>query len=362
MSPSATTALAASHARFLREARRVTNEYYRDVALARADSNAWRAKLYSAGQRLWPHLEWGSPAPAYALDALAKELEQRFDLVVNLGITGGVLDLHSGHRISKEDREVHQYQQSAHIRFAVLDGMISDGYQTWAWDGRAAHGGWASDVEIIQVRDGYAEGPLRAWHALTDPAIISRDAKALARDSIADIERARGKEIAYFPSVESRLRRDARLQLLDSLRRGGLAGRDLELSFVRTYGDDIDESSIFAHEGRHAIDKIAHIADSSAKNLEYRAKLSELAFAPLPKLALSGILGPNTGDDTPHGIADARLMRELLDWMRHHGFSDGAAALPLPLQIPTLTDAQLRAAARTLDPLAADSSSASPHS
>ena len=54
-------------------------------------------------------------------------------------------------------------------------------------------------------------------------------------------------------------------------------------------------------------------------------------------------------------------MGELLDWMRHHGFSDGAPALPMPLQIPTLTDAQLRDAARSLDPLAADSGSASPH-
>ncbi|MEO8880124.1 MAG: hypothetical protein ABI446_06965 [Gemmatimonadaceae bacterium] len=121
----------------------------------------------------------------------------------------------------------------------------------------------------------------------------------------------------------------------------------------------MDESSIFAHEGRHAIDKTLHIADSSAKNLEYQAKLSEIAFAPLPKLALAGILGANLGDDTPHGIANAKLLRGLLDWMRHHGFSEGAAELPLPLRIPTLTDSQLRSAARALDPMAAGSSDAS---
>ena len=64
------------------------------------------------------------------------------------------------------------------------------------------------------------------------------------------------------------------------------------------------------------------------------------------------MLGENTGDDTPHGIADARVMRELLDWMRHHGFADGAGELPLPLQIPRLTDEQLREVSRSLDPLA----------
>ena len=350
--PGAVTREIVAYARFLRDATRATNVYYRTVALGHADTKAWQAKLDSLGKRLWPRLAWSGSPPAYDLRALEVEAEKRFDLVANMGNTGDVVDLHAGHRISTESRDVVQYGKRGHLIFSVLDGMISDGYQTWAWDGRAAHGGWASATEIIQVRDGYAEGPLKAWHALTEPATIARDAKTLARDSASDIARARTTEIAYFPSVDERLRRDVRAGLLDSLRRSGLAGRDLELAFVRTYGDDVDESSIFVHEGRHAIDKILKIADSSAKNMEYQAKLSELAFAPLPKLALSIILGPNTGDDTPHGIADARIMREMLDWMRHHGFSEGAAELPLPLRIPKLTDEQIREVSRSLDPLA----------
>jgi hypothetical protein len=353
--PSAALREIAAYARFLRDATSATNVYYRHVALGHPDLNVYRAQLDSLGRRLWPRLLWNGSPPAYDLRALELDAEKRFDLVANMGNTGDVVDLHAGHRISTESRDVLQYGKRGHLVFSVLDGMISDGYQTWAWDGRAAHGGWASTTEIIQVRDGYAEGPLKAWHSVTDPVIVVREAKKLARDSVADIARARTAEIAYFPSVDERLRRDVRVGLLDSLRRSGLSGRALELAYVRTYGDDVDESSIFVHEGRHAIDKILKIADSSAKNLEYQAKLSELAFAPLPKLALAGILGANTGDETPHGIADARLMREMLAWMRHHGFSEGANELPLPLQIPRLTDAQIRAVGRSLDPLAADS-------
>ena len=358
-SPSAGFREIAAYARFLRDATHATNVYYRNVALGHPDLDVYRAHLDSLGRRLWPHLVWSGSPPAYDLRALELDAEKRFDLVANMGNTGDVVDLHAGHRISTESRDVVQYGKRGHLTFSVLDGMISDGYQTWAWDGRAAHGGWASATEIIQVRDGYAEGPLKAWHAVTDPVVLARDAKQLARDSMADIARARTAEIAYFPSVDERLRRDVRVGLLDSLRRSGLAGRDLELAFVRTYGDDVDESSIFVHEGRHAIDKILKIADSSAKNLEYQAKLSELAFAPLPKLALAGILGANTGDDTPHGIADAKLMREMLAWMRRHGFPEGANELPLPLQIPKLTNAQIRTVSRSLDPLASDSAAVS---
>jgi hypothetical protein len=90
-----------------------------------------------------------------------------------------------------------------------------------------------------------------------------------------------------------------------------------------------------------------------APELEYRAKLSQVAFAPLPRLAFDGIMSPNVGDDTPHGIANRWMLEGIERWMRRH-----AAELPIdpsaPLlpQLPRLSDASLRAAAAALDPLA----------
>ena len=59
------------------------------------------------------------------------------------------------------------------------------------------------------MRDAYANGPLRAWHSITDAAAIARDAKTLARDSTADAARAHGSDAGDFPSLEERLIRDA---------------------------------------------------------------------------------------------------------------------------------------------------------
>lgn len=342
-----------AYARFLRDARRITDSYYADVARAHADAAQWKSTLFAAGRRLWPKLDWRTPAPAYSPALLGSELDRRFGLVANLGTTAGTLDLHAGHRISDETRTVNQYGKTATVRFAVLDGMISDGYQTWAWDGSAAHGGWASSDVIIQVRQAYANGPLRAWHSITDSAAIARDAKTLARDSAVDAAHAHDDQVGDFPSLEERLLRDARLALLDSLRGSGLAGATLQGAFERIDGAYVDESSIFAHEGRHAIDRGLHLADSTAANLEYRAKLSEVAFAPSPRLALSGIVVAAEGDSTPHGIANAKLLRGLLDWMTQHAPALRNSGVPLALEIPLLTDDQLRAAVRSLDPLAA---------
>ncbi|MEO5797975.1 MAG: hypothetical protein ABIS00_00905 [Gemmatimonadales bacterium] len=342
-----------AYAHFLREARRITEVYYGDVARAQADTAQWQSSLVAAGRRLWPQLDWQGSVPSFSQERLTGELDRRFGLVVNVGRTAGTLDLHAGHRISDEARVVRQYGQTATVRFAVLDGMISDGYQSWAWDGIAQHGGWASSDVIIQVREAYANGPLRAWHTTTDSATGARIAQTIARDSAVDVARADSARVWDFPSLAERLIRDARLALLDSLRASGLTGVALQSRFEHSYGDEVDESSIFAHEGRHAIDRGLQLADSTPANLEYRAKLSEVAFAPSPRLALSGIVATGPGDVTPHGVANARLMRGLLDWMGQHAPTLRNRSLPLALEIPLLTDDQLREAVRSLDPLAA---------
>jgi hypothetical protein len=127
----------------------------------------------------------------------------------------------------------------------------------------------------------------------------------------------------------------------------------LEAAFEREYGRVYEESSIFAHEGRHAIDNSLGL-DLPAADLEFRAKLSEVAFAPRPRLALDAIISPNIGDASPHGQANARIMQGLVVW-----FGANASEIehfdpraPLLLQLPLLTDDQLRRAFASMDPFA----------
>jgi hypothetical protein len=342
-----------AYAGFLDTVTSRTDEYYRRTALGQNDTTAWLAGLDSAGRALWPALRWTGPVPEFSRDRLALELDRRFGAVVNIGETAGYQDLHMGHRVVDERRTVKQYGHAATVRFVALDGIVSNGFQSWAWDGRAEHGGWGDKALIVQIRTGYAESPLHTWRDLTDTARVRRAAERIAQDSAADLSLAREKPVAYFPGVAERLERDGRLQLLDSLRRRGLSGTRLETAFERAIGDAVVEFSIFAHEGRHAIDDGLGAGKMKAPELEYRAKLSQVAFAPLPRLAFDGIMSPNVGDDTPHGIANRWMLEGIEQWMRQH-----AAELPIdpsaPLlpQLPRLSDASLRAAAASLDPLA----------
>ena len=341
-----------AYAAFLDRVTRTTDEYYRKAALGPRDTTAWKAALDSAGRGLWPRLIRKTTAPKFTLDRLSTELDRRFGTLVNLGETAGYLDLHMGHRVVDDRRTVRQYGRSATVRFVALDGMVSNGFQSWAWDGRAEHGGWATKALIVQVRSGYAESPLRTWRDLADTALARRAAERIAADSAADLARARQTPVAYFPSVEERLERDGRQELLDSLRQTGLTGAALEGAFEREIGAAVVEFSIFAHEGRHAIDDGLGVPNDPALR-EYRAKLSQVAFAPRPRLAFDGIMSPNVGDDTPHGKANLRMLTGIEAWMREHAAELPVdPALPLLPQLPRLSDASLRAAGGSLDPLA----------
>jgi hypothetical protein len=92
-----------------------------------------------------------------------------------------------------------------------------------------------------------------------------------------------------------------------------------------------------------------------ASQSEFQAKLSEVAFAPDPKLAMTGgILTSNIGSDSAHGKANTRIMKGVVEWMAEHQAEIAGLDSKRPLlpQLDRLTDDQLRAVMRGMDPMA----------
>jgi len=352
---------------YIRDVRQATDLYYRDVARGKPDSEAWIKRLRTRATRLWKGLSWPSSPPPFdekvLEDSADSELGSRFGTAGGIGVTGDVRDLHLGHRVVDEKRVADQYGRRAEIRFMALDAIVSNGYETWMWDGQGAHGGWGSVGLVVQVRPAYAGGGPRRWEETTDP---ERRAKALAEtaaETERDRERAAKDAYSYLPGLAGRILDQGLLKILDEEKARGLSGGALRAAFVAATDRAVIESSIFAHEGRHAIDsQFEHIEDRATR--EYRAKLSEIAFAPAPRLAFGGILNDSIGNPTPHGQANLRLMQGLVGWMDAHraeiaGLDAGAPLLP---QLDRLTDEQLRAAARSLDPMATSAGDGGPKS
>ena len=350
VAPEGTDILA--YAKYCRRIAREANEYYRRTLVAGERPDALTRLAIRAERDLWPRLTWDGAPPRFYPAGADVELGRRFGALLQLGITGGYYDMHLGHVVGDERRTVTQYGKTVRVTFVALDGMVTNGLQSWAWDDNGGHGGWQRRDTIVQVRPIFVEHALSLWVS-ADPARRAAEIRNIAADSAADWTIARADSIGYLPGVASRLHRDGRDGLIDSLRRGGVPDSTLGREFVRVASRLIRESSIIAHEGRHAIDD-ALDPRLTPPDREFRAKLSEIAFAERPKIVMSAIVHPNIGDATPHGQANARVMLGLIRWMRAHGSEIRGfdARVPVLPQLPLLTDAQLRRAFRSMDPLA----------
>lgn len=322
-----------AYAAALQRIGQATSEYYRQIANGREEHKVLRE--------------------AIKREPLVRDLAKRFGTYVNIGKTGAHLDLHMGHTVVDRTMRIEQYGSVAGVRFVALDGIVSNGYSEWVHDGESGDGGWGTATEIYQVRPRYANGPLRDWALVSDDEARAEEEKKTAEETARDLEREKENPIRRFEGLTLRLQRQYRESVAADLREKGLDGPALRDAFLARVEEDHFTSSILRHEGRHAID------DASKKKypvweLEYRAKLSEIALAPSAREALGSVLKIEMGGESSHGKGTEHLARGLVKWMEAHraeiaGLDASRAMLP---QIDKLTDEQIRAAVRSLDPLA----------
>ena len=143
-------------------------------------------------------------------------------------------------------------------------------------------------------------------------------------------------------------------QVLKQVRRENQSAEELRLAFLEEIERAKQESSIFAHEGRHLIDRRSRVIPVAAWKKEFNAKLSEVAFAPHPRISLGSIFSSNIGDRSDaHGTANGKIMKGIVDWMNRHrleieGLDSDRPLLP---QFDKLSDEQIREVFQSMDPL-----------
>jgi hypothetical protein len=273
-------------------------------------------------------------------------LAEAFGIYGTVGETSGYPSLHAGHLVQDQRMQTEQYGRRGEVRFIVIDNMLANGYESWLWDGWAESGGWSSDGHVIvQVRSAYTGGPVNA---------LRRTRPGPARDRfIAETERQAGAErtalgrdgVAELPATGNRLTQ----QVYDRL--AARFGGDDD-AFIAEVWRATNQYSIEAHEGRHALDHANEPGLSDAQ-LEFRAKLSQIIFADYPRLGLGSVAGQPI-NNTPHGVGNRRVLEGYRAWMRAHrseiaGFD---ASQPTLSQLDRLSDEQIVAAARSMDPWA----------
>jgi hypothetical protein len=299
----------------------------------------------------WKQLHWRTPPKRFTMPRFTQELETRFGAVFRLEYPDF---LYFAHRIGERSVTVEQYGRKQVMRFIELDTVVCDGYFGWLSGAQGGgYGGWAeSPNRFFEVR---TDRGVNAWQQATDPDQLRLDHENLERFEREDTERAKKNPAGYFPGLALRVRLNSSEKLLQSLKAQGLHDAELRAAFIKQYDEAARASLWVAHEGRHVIDLSNPLRIWKIEDLEFRAKLSEIVFAPNPPLALGTGTILNDGIDSggnAHGRANRRIMKGLLTWLQTHAAEIPALdhSQPLLPQFDRLTDDQMRAAFRSMDP------------
>jgi hypothetical protein len=342
--------------------RRVAEEYRRH-----ARGKSYRTRLFSfdfgrsriqklveaESKELWLKRHPQAGAPPYRGTDSAIDLRLAFGAVTRALETPDFFSF--GHSILASDYAIEQYGRKKVMRCITVDSLIANGYGDWLLGTGMGIGGWASPpAEFVQVRSDWHPW---VWDTFAEPVLYrQRIGDRLEPLGAEDEQRAKTNACGYFPGLALRLFARGNERLLNRLKEQGLNGPGLRIAFLLERQRLIFPAHILAHEGRHVLD-VNETNGLSSADLEFRAKCSQVAFAPDPLLVVGvgDIFSPNIGlHDNGHGAANTRVMRGLVEWMKTHTkeITDLDESRPLLPQFDRLSDEQMRAAFRSMDPWA----------
>ncbi|MEM9364161.1 MAG: hypothetical protein AAGA43_16080 [Bacteroidota bacterium] len=339
------------YSQYLKEVEKETNAYYRLIAIEREDEATYIGWLNNKRKELWGNLSF-TAQNQYNEDAFFNKTEKHFGARGFTGSTGNydgyVLAL--GHIVNQEKAKVEQYGYKPEFTYTQIDMMVSNGFSSWFWEHKAI-GGWATDNEIIRVREVYLNGPINAWKMVTDSLERSKTEKKIGEF----LENSSSNHLEAAKGLAAKLKFDAVNHLYNDLASKGLSGKDLKLAFLSKYEQYRMEASMLAHEGRHSIDQKYYPEEFeswSSEIREFRGKLSQIIFAPEPRLELPGMLTSITGNNG-HIKANKRIVDVVINWIKENksdisGYSENKSAFS---QLYLLTNNQIKECYKQADPL-----------
>lgn len=318
--------------------------------------NEYDSLMDKQGKVFWNKASFINKGQKFDPDTLYNILNRKYGMEGYYGTTVNYYGMLMGHIIHKELKQINQYGYSTKFTYISVDRLISRDFTSWY--GTTNVGGWGDSTTIIQVRKAYMTEPFLLLSLMTDTIARKAALADIEKQKQLDFERCKNNPYTEPKFLSPYIKFNEASKIYQHLLASGLKGTELNIAFVDEIFKLTIASTVFAHEGRHAIDQLyfpKEFKTMSDDERELRAKFSEVIFSLNPKMAFTGsILGSDLDENTNHGKANQRFRKIIVDWMSTH--QDEIKALdtnvPLLMQFDLLTDAQLIAICKSADPFA----------
>ncbi|WP_299677554.1 hypothetical protein [uncultured Dokdonia sp.] len=341
------------YANHLEEVKKYTNEYYRKMTLDKGSTEKYLSFITDTSEELYEKLTATETVKdTFSMQNFRSLIRSKFGTVAMIGRTSSsnIMGLVMGQIVNERVREVEQYGHSAAFNFTELDMMVSNGYPSWYWEDRGA-GGFAIRGGFLRVKKMFKYLGISAWESVTD-AVKRKKAENKIRKTLLESSISSDKN-TVLAGLASKLELDALDQLYKELLQEGYTGITLQLKFIEQYDLYRDNATMFAHEGRHSLDRIvlqeAYTALGTA-TIEYRARLSQIVFSESPKLELANMVS-GTGT-TGSGMANTMIVEVAEEWIKTNTSKiNGYDKNKIPIaQLYLLTNDQIKSIYRNVDP------------
>ncbi|MDO1500569.1 hypothetical protein Q2T40_10550 [Winogradskyella maritima] len=338
------------YADYKEKIRQITNEFYRKSALGDSDSGAYIEAIGNLNRDLYAILSKTDEtfSGANFQDLIREQFGTVF--IISSSSASRNTGLVFGHIVNERLRTIEQYGHKADFTFTELDMMVSNGFPSWFWEDRGA-GGYALSGGFLRIKTMFKFLAINAWEKVTDSVRRQKieddiQANLFQSDQNTDIKTVRA-------ALSQKLELDALDELLQNLKAKGYTDKTLQLKFIEAYEALRDNATMFAHEGRHSIDRVVLGSEYRALGsaiIEYRGRLSQIAFSDSPKLEIANMLF-GIGQ-TPTGQSNKMILDVYENWLNENKSRiPGYDANKWPLaNLYKLKDQQLREIIRAVDP------------
>lgn len=342
-----------AYSKHLEELTAYTDEYYRKMTLEEGDTDTYIDHIVSKSETMYTTLlSTEKVKDTFSMQNYRRLIRSKYGTVSILGRTSSspIMGLVMGQIVNERIRKVEQYGHSADFNFTELDMMVSNGYPSWYWEDRGA-GGFAIQGGFLRVKKMFKFLGISAWENVTDSVKRRKAEKKICKTLFEST--LNSDKNTVLAGLATKLELDALDQLYNQLTKEGYKGVSLQLKFIEHYDLYRDNATMFAHEGRHSLDRVVLQEKYSAlgtATIEYRARLSQIVFSESPKLELANMVA-GTGT-TGSGMANTMIVEVAEKWIKANTPQiTGYDKNKLPIaQLYLLTNDQIKSIYRNVDP------------
>ena len=288
------------------------------------------------------------------IERLDRKIEEKYKVKIRYGYSNAdtVYGCWFGFIIGDELVNIKQWGKEGKIRSIVLKNMVSNHRSYWTNKEEGGTGGWNnSPEEIVTVIDTKYSLGLGIGELVLDKDKRKEYLLRYGKDTF-DIKEKLSTEIFFSYSLMQELTFKELDDELIKLQKGGCSKKEIERYIFNKIVEHWYYCSTIIHEGQHAIDgksiKIGDLKITENWELEYRAKLSELAYGDMQLYRLSNYYNLTIGSETtPHNKSDTMLFKDIVKniYDNKEQYPEIDVNKNIMMQIPNLSSEKIRSIA-----------------